>query len=176
MIRDPYDRFLSNFNFKVDREFKLNNSEAFDPGISDPLGWAHVNLIRQKGWSTKKPVGVSTTVHPPSYQYGEQVPHGSFFSVNINKPNYYTAFLNGLAENTDDPGYDSAPFDFEYFAFGLNQTHLEIAKDRLTNLFDAVLVLERPETHAQLDRWFAFSNKPNGGTLPQRNQNKLFCT
>jgi hypothetical protein len=168
VLRDPYDRFLSNFNFKLD------NFDAFNPRISNPLEWAHLDLIRRKGKFKpfRKPVGKSTTVDSPSYQYGEQVPHDSYFSVNYNKPNYYTAFLNGLTENTDDPGYDSAPFDFEYFAFGLNQTHLDIAKERLTNLFDAVLVLERPETHAQLDRWFAFSGKPNGGRLPQRNKNR----
>jgi len=163
MIRDPYDRFLSNYNFTSD-------TYGIFGGISDPLEWAHVDLTRQKGQTIEKQK--STRVHPPSYQYGEQVPTGSYFSVNFNKPNYYTAFLNGLTENTNDPGYDSAPFDFEYFAFGLNQTHLDIAKERLTNLFDAVLVLERPETHAQLDRWFAFSDEPNRYALPQRNQNR----
>jgi len=169
MLRDPYDRFLSNFNFKLD------NSGAFEPDIFNPLEWAHLDLIRKKGKVTafRKPVGISTTVQSPSYQYGEQVPHESYFSVNYNKPNYYTAFLNGLTENTDDLGYDSAPFDFEYFAFGLNQTHLDIAKERLTNLFDAVLVLEQPETHAQLDRWFAFSGKPNGDRFARTNVNKM---
>ena len=72
----------------------------------------------------------------PKYQYREEVAHDFYYGVNYNKPNYYTAFLNGLCENTNDlgPGIDGdgslrrQPFDFKYFAFGFNRTHLEIAK------------------------------------------------
>ena len=95
--------------------------------------------------------------------------------MNYNKPNYYVAFLNGLAENTDDlDSEQQARYDFEYFAFGLNQSHLETAKQRLEDLFDAILILERPETYVQLERWFEPSNDSvdHGYSLPHQNRNQ----
>lgn len=161
ILRDPYDRFLSNFYFHYD-----NPGDNYD----DPMEWAHLDLIRKRGsaYSFVKPN--KRTVHLPHYQYGEITPQSFYFSVNYNKPNYYTAFLNGLAENTDDAGDNSVRFDFEYYAFELNRTHLDIAKQRLESIFDAVLILERPETHGQLDRWFAFLGESANNYYPHRNK------
>ena len=73
-----------------------------------------------------------------------------------------------MCENTNEPGIDGPqPFDFEYFAFGLNQTHLDIAKQRLETMFDAVLILGRPESYGQLDRWLG----KNESGLPRKNKN-----
>lgn len=82
------------------------------------------------------------TVRPKEYD----------FLVNYNKPNYYVAFLNGLAE---DP---------ESWAT-LNHTHLEIAKERL-EWFSAILILEQPEAHQLLQKWL-----PHTTTLLHKNAN-----
>jgi hypothetical protein len=164
ILRDPYDRFISNFYFPLD-----------NPGINydDPMKWAHLDLIQKNGKYNSFVKPNKRKVHLPHYQYGEKIPHSFHFSVNYNKPNYYTAFLNGLAENTDDAGDDSVRFDFEYYAFGLNRTHLDIAKQRLESIFDAILILERPETHGQLDRWFAFLGETDNSYYPHRNKNDM---
>ncbi len=161
VLRDPYDRFLSNFYYSFDNPQKL---------YDDPIQWAHLDLIRKRRSDESFVKSNKRRRHPQNHQYGEEVPHSFYFSVNYNKPNYYTAFLNGLAENTDDPGSKSARFDFEYFAFGLNETHLEIAKRRLESFFDAVIILERPETYGQLDPWFAFSGETAATYYPHRNK------
>jgi len=161
IFRDPYERFLSNFYFRLDNPSK---------NYTDILEWAHLDLVRKKESveSFLKPTG--NRMHLPNVQYGEEVRHAFYFSVNYNKPNYYTAFLNGLAENTDDKGvYKKAPFDFDYFAFGLNQTHLEVAKRRLESMFDVILILERPETFVQMDKWFYVKDQES--FYPHRNQN-----
>ena len=162
ILRDPYDRFLSNFHFQWD-----NIGNNYD----DPMEWAHLDLIRKKGNTISFVKPNKRVEHLPHYQYGEITPHSLYFSVNYNKPNYYTAFLNGLAENTDDTGDTSVSFDFDYYAFGLNRTHLDIAKQRLESIFDAVLILERPETHGQLDQWFAFLGESAKKHFPHRNGN-----
>jgi hypothetical protein len=70
------------------------------------------------------------------------------YHVNFNKTNYYTVFLNVYAESGKD---------YNYFANELNGTHLEIAKKRLES-FDAILTLEQPETHQQLNKWLSDNN------------------
>ena len=46
--------------------------------------------------------------------------------------------------NHNDYGHN---YNFDYFAFGLNRTHhLEITKERLQDMFDVILILERPDT------------------------------
>ena len=164
ILRDPYDRFLSNFHFQLDN---IGNN------YNDPMEWAHLDLIRKKGHYKAFVKPNKRVEHLPHYQYGEITPHSLYFSVNYNKPNYYTAFLNGLAENTDETGDTSVRFDFDYYAFGLNRTHLDIAKERLESIFDAVLILERPETHGQLDPWFAFLGEESARKqYPHRNGNR----
>jgi len=79
-----------------------------------------------------------------------------------------------MAENDYEEQLDGKnnKYDFDYFAFGLNRTHLETAKQRLHDMFDTILILERPETHRHLNKWFVFLNNDDGIILPHNNQNK----
>lgn len=110
-IRDPYDRFVSNLFFN-----------QFEPEyIEDPSLWVAQNFTKQLGRMIDGHYKIDTPL--PVY---------------YNKPNYYVAFMNGIADRTYD--------------YHLNQTHLEIAKERLA-LFEAIFILERPETFHALQKW-----------------------
>ena len=52
-------------------------------------------------------------------------------------------------------------------------SHAPEKGQRLNSLFDAVLILERPETHRQLERWFHFLDKTKSENhcLPHKNKN-----
>ncbi|OEU07403.1 hypothetical protein FRACYDRAFT_251207 [Fragilariopsis cylindrus CCMP1102] len=93
----------------------------------------------------------------PTIQYGKVITNVDFH-LNHNKPNYYVSYLNGFAQNGDDSGdeKENDNYSFDYFAFGLNRTHLNIAKQRLRDMFDVILILERPDTYQQLYKYFEF--------------------
>ena len=172
IIRDPYERFISNFIYTPDNKGRVG-----------PLEWAQKDYKRLKGrfggfevppkkqtprHDGRRP-GRPTPIVLPSHnnitQYGKVITNVNF-RVNYNKPNYYTAYLNGLAQNDDDDDTEYGyKYSFGYFAFELNRTHLEIAKERLRDMFDVILVLERPETHQQLSKWFAFTEDSNSTTI-----------
>ena len=177
IMRDPYDRFISNFYFNYD-----NPREDY----SDPLGWAHLNLERRAG-SDESHENLNTPTNAKHasaqslnvIQYGAPVVRKAF-RVNYNKPNYYTAFLNGLNENNSDEhklldgGRWTNNYDFDYFAFELNHTyHLELAKERLRTMFDAIIILERPETRRHLHKWFAFLGTDDNVIIPHGNSNPI---
>ena len=127
-MRDPYDRMVSNLFF-----------EGYKSGYQDnPQEWIQQNF----NWTT---------------HYSSR-PKWQDFSVNFNKPNYYTTFLNGLAEQ---------PGAWKH----LNRSHhLEIAKERL-HWFREILILEHPETHTSaLQRWLP----PEHATLEHYNANKNY--
>jgi len=170
ILRDPYDRFVSNYHFRSD------SPSGF---MGDIAEWALLDLERRDLYrsSIKRPL--SKEAHEDrtrGTQYGEALPYQTALSVNYNKPNYYTAFLNGMANNHDDfkttnnTEYENN-YGFDYFAFGLNRTHLEIAKKRLREVIDVILILEYPETHVLLDPWFEFLGTEKGSdNLPHQNK------
>merc|ERR1712232_1151437 len=118
MIRDPYERFISNFNFKLDNQCQDSMT---------PYEWSHLNFRRDE-MGNKVPVvddgdGPSSSSSfslynnnscyeeqldynlrrrsRPIAQFGKVVKNVNAFRLNFNKPNYYTAFLNGFASNDD---------------------------------------------------------------------------
>ena len=151
-LREPYARFKSSFFYEGDNHGGNTNPKF----LRDPLGtYGHKDLRFKKKW------GANDT-----------------YRVNVNKPNYYTAFLNGYGQNDQEDEDDTTTtasnignysrhtrrnnYDYNYFAccggsdsnttnstYGLNRTHLEIAKQRL-DMFDTILILEDPATHHQL--------------------------
>jgi len=172
ILRDPYDRFVSNFHFRPD------SPSGFKGDIAE---WALLDLERRDLYrsSVKRPSSKrSHENRTRGTQYGEALTYQTALSVNYNKPNYYTAFLNGMANNHDDFNttnnieYENN-YGFDYFAFGLNQTHLEIAKKRLREVIDVILILEYPETHVMLDPWFEFLGTEKGSdNLPHQNKRR----
>lgn len=130
-FRDPYDRFVSNLFF----------SSSGRKHIDDPWKWTQEDRF----W--KKRGGYGIFVDDIFQQMG------TGFPTNTNKPNYYVAFLNGLAQ---EPGYNFSDMTREH--------HLEVAKERL-QMFEAIIILERPETYLALSKWM-----PDGNvSLPHKN-------
>ena len=122
-LRDPYDRFVSNLYFQLAipkrTQIPDNLKHADRPHLAvqyyakNPKEWMDLN------YTQSAPI-------IPKYQT---------FALNFNKPNYYTAFLNGLGEESHD---ERIP---------LTSRHLNIAKERLKSWFTAIIILENNTTH-----------------------------
>ena len=162
ILRDPYERFISNFNFLLDN---INRDKINDDNEYGPLEWSQKDFIRKRGSVYPIEVNVKNKMggthirigNKPTIQYGKVITNVDFH-LNHNKPNYYVSYLNGFAQNGDDSGdeKENDNYSFDYFAFGLNRTHLNIAKQRLRDMFDVILILERPDTYQQLYKYFEF--------------------
>jgi len=92
--------------------------------------------------------------HSVRRQCGEGVCKSGKFHVNYNKPNYYVQMMNGLA---DVPHLK------------MNNTHLEVAKQRLQEWFKGIFILEQPETFSALGDIIPGYN-PNGQGLPKHSR------